>query len=197
MYAWFKKKKLTINDQLNNLQSVGIRLKDHINLEEYLDFEKRDYEEKPYFLLLMELGSEIQIENNAFVSASNDVWYFDTECIEGHGDYVRVIERIRELIKAEIEIDNINDYVDIEEEVVNITFTVNGNGYKYDLGINDDWIDKEIFRIFSMLLMEYGSKRDFYSEIDQSLLLVLVEKEQNINLNKLLNIFIPAYLEEK
>lgn len=73
---------------------------------------------------------------------------------------------------------------------------MNGNAYQYDLVIHDDWLDKEIIAIFSKLLMTYGSKkRLYYAEIDQSLLVVLINKEYFPKLNQLVNVFVPACLE--
>ncbi|NBD25401.1 hypothetical protein [Paenibacillus glycinis] len=196
MRAWFKKKRVSIDDQLNLLQSIGIEINRGIELENCLSFEKRAYEDKPYLLLLMELGSDAELEDGKFLPVSDEVRYFDAECIEGHGDYARVLDKLKALLKAEIEIDHIKDYVDIEEEEARIFFTVNGNAYTYDLAIHDDWLDKEIIAIFSKLLMAYGSKkRLYYAEIDQSLLVVSIAKEHFTGLNQLVNVFVPACLE--
>ncbi|MNL76739.1 hypothetical protein D3C87_2027550 [compost metagenome] len=62
--------------------------------------------------------------------------------------------------------------------------------------MNNDWLNLSIFEIFSGLLTEYGSKkRFFFSDIGQSVLVVLIEKDNYMNLSNLLNIFIPAKLE--
>ena len=137
-------------------------MRDDINILKKLNVENIKYEKNPYMQLLMELGSETEIEDNRFVYLSNDVWYFDMECIEDHGDYVRIIERIKEIIKDEIVLNNIKDYVDIEDKKVTITFTVNGNIHTYDLEMKDDWIDTGVFGIFSKLLMDYGNKKRFF-----------------------------------
>lgn len=194
---WFKKKRIGINQQLKNLHSVGIRLKKEFDLMKYLDFEHEEYLEKPYICLMMSLGSETEIKDNEFGYLSNDVWYFDMECVEDHGDYVRLLARIKEMINGEVAIEEIKDCIDFEEERISITFSVNGHSNTYELELNDDWIDVGLFGIFSNILMEIGSKkRFFYSALDQCLLVVLIDKEQYVNLNSLLNVFIPANLEE-
>lgn len=47
------------------------------------------------------------------------------------------------------------------------------------------------------MLKKYGSdRRFFYSDIDQHVIIVLLDKQQFMSLNGLLNIFIPMYLDE-
>ncbi|BBH19130.1 hypothetical protein Back11_04750 [Paenibacillus baekrokdamisoli] len=196
MFKWLKKnRKITIQEQQNKLREIGVNLKEHIRIDKYLNFEISDYEKRPYLFLMMAMGSETEDEDSLFIS--DDVWYFDRECIEDKGDYIRIIERISEIVKFEITIEDIDDYVNIENEQIWISFKVNGNTYKYELVVNYDWMDIRIFEIFSELLERYGSgKRFYFSDIDQSLLVVAIQKEYYKDLNQLLNIFIPAYLGE-
>ncbi|MCM3748079.1 hypothetical protein M3223_12015 [Paenibacillus pasadenensis] len=191
--GWFKKKSPKINKMLRDLECIGLTCRSDLNLERYSHLIKDRFSRNTYIHLLIELGSEIEIERDIFVSPSNDVWYLDTECIEGHGDYANLLRRIKEMIANELIIDDVCDEVDVDAGLAKIAFTVAGKSYEYSLMVNLDWMDRDIFRIFSVLLMEHGSdKRFFYSDIDQSLLVVLIDKQYYRKLNKLLNIFIPA-----
>lgn len=198
VFRWLKKRNgISIEQQLNDFLGIGIGLKEGININECLDFNKKEYKIKPYFLLLTTLGSEIVSNDKRFLFPSDDVWYLDRECIEDNGDYVRVIRRIAEMTKDDFSLDHINDFIDLDNKCTWISFKVNGHGYKFDLNVNDDWLDIRIFEIFSILLLKYGSKkRFFFSDIDPNLLVVLIEKEKYRRLNELLNIFIPAHLGE-
>lgn len=195
---WFKKKRgVTIEEQLDQLRRIGITLKENIAVGEILDFERHKYEERPYLYLLMSLGSEYQTEEGSFVYRSDEVWYFDRECIEDHGDYFKIMERIAELVKDDLSLSHIADFVDIENNEAWISFTANGSEYKCNLVVRDDWLDIGIFKYMSKLLKMHGSsKRLFYADIDQHALLVILPMEQYENLNNLLNIFIPFYFAE-
>jgi len=196
MFSWFKRSKTTIEEQLNKLEELRVRLKEKVNINDCLEFKQHDYEKKPYILLLISMGSEIPREDS-YTFPSDDVWYFDRECIEETGDYVRVLKRIAELMKDEIVVTDISDFIDIENNEVQVSFKINRAEYKFSLIAKDDWLDINIFRIFSKVLEEHGStRRFFFSDIDQSLLVVLIHKKQYKSLNGLLNIFIPANLEE-
>ncbi|WP_337100109.1 hypothetical protein [Paenibacillus sp. YIM B09110] len=162
----------------------------------YIDLSKSEYKKNPYIQLLISMGSEVENSNN-FMYPSNNVWYFDRECIEDHGDYVSIVERIAEIIKEEVVISNIRDYVDIENKKARISFLLNDVNYEYELNVINDWVDLSILEYFSKLLAENGSEyRFFFSDIDQSVLVVFIKKGYYYQLNKLLNIFIPSYLRE-
>jgi len=156
------------------------------------DFERREYEEKPYILLLIAMGSEIE-KDGEFKFTSTDIWHFDRECIEDDGDYSIVMERIVELIKGELLITDIEDHIDRENEEVGLSFKLNGETYKFNLTLNDDWLNIGVFKIFSNLLEEHGSdRRFFYSDLGQGILVGAFKKEQWLSLNKLINIFLPV-----
>ncbi|AZN39354.1 hypothetical protein [Paenibacillus albus] len=196
MFGWLKSRrnsKVTVQEQLQNLRSIGIDLKQDIRLEDCLHDEYRAYESRPYLLLLTDLGSEVESEEGTFIAASHNVWCFDRECIEDHGDYVRLLERIREMLAPDLSIDHLSDYVDIEEEKVNISFTVNEVAHSYELRVNNDWASLQILTIFTALLEEHGSKkRFFFSDLDNHVLVVLIDRDRFGDLRELLDVFIPA-----
>ncbi|SEO38061.1 hypothetical protein [Paenibacillus sp. OV219] len=183
---------LPIHEQLKTLRSIGIHLKQDIQLEDCFQDEHRAYESRPYLLLLKDLGSEIESEDGTFISASNNVWCFDRECIEDHGDYIRLLERIRDMVQSELSIEHIADYVDLEKDEANISFIVNGVAHNYELRVNKDWADLQILAIFTRLLAEHGSKKRFcFSDLGNDVLVVLIDRERFGDLRKLLDIFIP------
>ncbi|BBI35157.1 hypothetical protein [Cohnella abietis] len=195
---WFnKKRKVSIEDQLIQLHRTGITLKINTPIENILERERREYERNPYIFLLMSMGSEYQAVENSLVHPSDDVWYLDRECIEDHGDYSRIVERIAGIVGNELDITNIYDVLNIEKNEAFISLVANGKVYKFIFHVEDDWLDMSIFMHMSKLLKERGSNKRFYhSIIDQHVLIVFLSKEQWVDLNKLLNIFIPCYLGE-
>lgn len=193
MLNWFRRQKAaSLEEQLKRLEEVGISLKNQI----LLDLSRSEYEERPYIQLLISMGSEVYLEDET-VYPSDQVWCFDRECIEDKGDYVRVIERIAELIKTEVLVTDICDFVDIDSRRAWVSFKADSHVYKYELHVQDDWLDLNVFQYFSRLLADKGSRyRFYYSDIGQSILVVLIKKDHMDGLNKILNIFIPAYRGE-
>ncbi|WP_419871441.1 hypothetical protein [Candidatus Pristimantibacillus sp. PTI5] len=203
MFSFFKRKykfskppqvRISIEEQLANLGKLGITLKKKIEIRDILDFKIRDYEERPYIHLLMSMGRERDsIEPNSDLYPTNDVWCFDRECIEDHGDYVQGLKRIAVMVDPTISVTDIQEYVDIEAGEVWIAFKANGTNYRYSLFAQDDWLSLEIFAIFSELLAASGSrKRFFFADTGNEILVVLIERDQFPQLNKLINIFIPS-----
>jgi len=184
---------IPIEEQLANLSRVGIMLKEKVELGDILDFNISDYERSPYIHLLMSMGAER--DSLDFISdlyPTNDVWCFDRECIEDHGDYVRALKRIAVMIEPIVRLTDIQDFVDIEAGEVWIAFKANGTSYHHPLAAEDDWLSLEIFTILSELLAASGSsKRFFFSDIGNEVLIVLIERNQLKQLNEFINIFIP------
>lgn len=182
-----RKPAIPLEDQLESIQSIGIRLKSGFNQESLLnEFGRNEYEKNPYELLLVAMGSEIETVDNGWVYLSNDIWHFDTECIEDHGDYVRIAERLRDLAKGNLPIENLKDFVDIEEGQAWIAFSLQGKDYKWDLHIEDDWVDPNIFFKFSQLIMDQGYKNNFViAGLGQDCLITYCNPEQLDTLNVL------------
>ncbi|WP_409341521.1 hypothetical protein [Paenibacillus sp. MBLB4367] len=193
MFRWFRKT-LTVEEQYHKVKNIGIVLNPGISLDQVIsDFRREEYEEKPYYLLFIAMGSELASNGNSFLYASDDFWHFDRECIEDHGDYIPIIKRIAEILKDEFIVNEISDYVDIENNEIWVSFKINGNTYKYELLADDDWLDISIFKLFSELLEKHGSKRRFYYfDLGQGMLVGAYNKERWKSLNKLTNIWIPV-----
>ena len=205
MFGLFKRKirltienppqvRISIEEQLVNLREIGITLKPNVEISEVLDFEIRDYEERPYIHLFMSMGRERDVvESYSDLYRTNDVWCFDRECIEDHGDYVQKLDRIAVMVAPAISVTDIQDYVDIEANESWIAFNANGTFYHHMLSVQDDWLSLEIFRVFSELLAVYGSrKRFFFADTGNELLVVFIERDRFHQLNKLINVFIPS-----
>ncbi|MBM7364750.1 hypothetical protein [Priestia taiwanensis] len=177
-----------MSEQLRELQKAGIHLRkgmtEDILLEE---FDEKEFEKEPYLLALVAMGGEVEVEEDDFVDVSDDVWHFDTECIEDNGDYVQIVERVKALSKGLLEIENIRDAVDIEEEEATLTFTLAGKEYHWDLEVDNDWVDGTIFDRFNELLAQQKTeKRIAILELGQDCLIGMYSPEQLKQINALL-----------
>ncbi|MFF3024704.1 hypothetical protein ACFVRR_18965 [Gottfriedia sp. NPDC057948] len=189
MFRFFKsKKKVSFSEQLCELQKIGIELNSNLNEELILaEYSEEEFENEPYLLLLIALGSELELNEN-YNNCSNEIWYLDTECIEDTGDYVRIAERIKDLSKNYLDLKNIKDYVDIENQEASISFTLDEEDYCWKLEVNDDWIDEKIIVKFNDLLeIKNSNKRVYILDLrGQDCLVGIYSKEQVKKLNNLL-----------
>ncbi|AKG36164.1 hypothetical protein VK70_17660 [Paenibacillus durus ATCC 35681] len=59
MFRFFKKKRITLEDQINTLNELGIRLGSNISIDYLLEhFDREEYEQNPYYTLLTIMGGE-------------------------------------------------------------------------------------------------------------------------------------------
>ncbi len=108
-----KRAKLSVEAQLENLFACGLSLKPDVNKDILFSaHERKDFERNPYLLLLIVLGGEAEEEPYGFLSLN--IWHFDTECIEDHGDYARIAMRMEELAGGDFSLEGIEDFIDLE-----------------------------------------------------------------------------------
>ncbi|MCP3779093.1 hypothetical protein [Paenibacillus sp. MZ03-122A] len=191
LFGLFKKKKIIFEDQLNKLSELGIfmsaELKKELLLEE---FSRNEYEEDPYNLLLLTLGGEVEV-NGEFINVSEEIWYLDTECIEDHGDYARIIIRLENMTK--LNLNNITDYVDIQNGTAWVSFEYMNELIRWEMKVDDDWLDMEIFKKFNELIKTEQSMKLYISILDQGCLMGYFNKEQVIEINKLIKYKFEEY----
>ncbi|MGV6938754.1 hypothetical protein ACWA2B_25530 [Paenibacillus sp. CMM36] len=177
------KKKIIFEDQLNKLSELGIFMSADLKKELLLEeFSRNEYEEDPYNLLLLTLGGEVEV-NGEFINVSEEIWYLDTECIEDHGDYARIIIRLENMTK--LNLNNITDYVDIQNGTAWVSFEYMNELIRWEMKVYDDWLDMEIFKKFNELIKTEQSMKLYISILDQGCLMGYFNKEQVIEINKL------------
>ncbi|TKH35740.1 hypothetical protein C1I59_17020 [Paenibacillus polymyxa] len=183
MFGLFKKKKAIFEDQLNQLSELGIFMRVGLKKELLLEETSRsEYEEDPYNLLLLTLGGEVEV-NGEFINVSDEIWYLDAECIEDHGDYARVIMQLGNMTK--LKLNKITDYVDIQNSTAWVSFEYKNELIRWEMKVDDDWLDMEIFKKFNELTQTEQSMKLYISILDQGCLVGYFNKEQVIELNKL------------
>jgi hypothetical protein len=142
-----------VEAQLADLAACGISLRADRTMDELLmSFSRESYETSPTSLIVM-LGSEVEAEpwGRPF---SDDVWHFDTECVEDHGAYADIARRLRTLAGDALPLENIEDYVDLEEGVAWLELTLDGKTYHWDAKVDDDWVDPAILSKLAELLVD-------------------------------------------
>lgn len=163
-----RSEKSVYKEQLRNLADCGIKLYTEFPPEILLEeWSEEDFEDEPYEMLLVAMGAENEFDEYGHQWLSDNVWHFDTECIEDHGDYIRIAERMRDLAGGDLPLKEINDYVNIEEEIAWLEFILDDEKYHWNLKIEDDWVDTDIFGMFITLLAKHNSNKRFtYFDLD-------------------------------
>ena len=130
-----------------------------------------EFENAPYSLMYMTLRQTI--EKEPWTPITNKCWDFDTEAIEDHGAYIRIIENLERITRGELKFENIKDYVDIEKGEAWVSFTLNSIRYKWDLTVDDDWVDTTLFSKIVDLTKRQNTKGKytFYSTGGQNIVI--------------------------
>lgn len=165
---------IPLEKQLQILSSCGIILTENATSEQLLaHWSEEEFQANPFMLLLVALGSND-------TSFSRNIWHLDTECIEDHGDYITVAKRIQEITMGALAIDNITDFVDIEEEEAWLEFSLNGERYHWDCNVEDDWLDTDIISNFVELVDSQpgNSKLVYISTGGQDCIILFLTPEQ-------------------
>lgn len=116
----------------------------------------KEFEDNPFSVLYMTLGQEI--EREPFTPLTNKCWDFDTEAIEDTGDYVRIIKNLERISRGELKFSDVKDFVDIEKGKAWVSFSLNGDNYKWDMKVDNDWVDTDLFPKIVSLTNKYNTK---------------------------------------
>lgn len=144
--------RISLEEQLDLLSTCGVRLVPEVNTANLLaSSDRQAFEKEPFVHLLCVMGGELDVE--PFIYASDDIWHFDTECIEDHNDYVKIAQRLVDLAGDALPLQNIADHVDIEAGEAWLSFELDGKSYNWTAIVEDDWVDPLIMRRFAELLV--------------------------------------------
>jgi hypothetical protein len=135
---------MTIEDKLRILADCGLRLKDQFGVSDFVDSWGREALDEPgYNLTLICLG--MTQEEPPWTPHCDNLWHFDTECIEGDGSYVRIAKRIADMAQGSLPLSDFQDHVDINEGKAWLRFKCQGKPIQIDCAVQDDWVDTSIF----------------------------------------------------
>jgi hypothetical protein len=183
---------LTLEQKLDVLASCGLRLADPFKPEDLLtSWGRADYEKPGYDLVLVGLG--MTEERPPWRHHCANLWHFDTECIEDHGAYKRIIQRLVEMTQGSLPLDDIRDHVDLEKAEAWFSFTFRDKEIKKKCKVQDDWVDATIFGLFVDLLgkADPGKVFIYYDLGGQDCIIGCVAREELEHLNSQGIKFIP------
>jgi hypothetical protein len=154
----FSRKKPTLDEQLAVLAECGIKLREGANRDELAAVLRDDRKDAwSYEDVLIAMGNDSESDDG--VSLSDDIWYLDTECIEGDGSYARIIRRLGALTRGELDFRDVTDHVDVDAEEAWVEFVLDGEKIHWDMTVKDDWVDGDVFSNVARLLEKKKSSR--------------------------------------
>ncbi|AIQ14299.1 hypothetical protein [Paenibacillus durus] len=188
MFGLFKKKRITLEDQINTLNELGISLETNISIDYLFEhFDREEYEQDPYYTLLIVMGGEFGNEKDELVIVSNDVWHFDMECVEDEDIYAELANKMIILAKGKLPLQNIKSMVDHDHEVAWFSFELYNKEYNWELQYNYDWFDIGFVEKFSDLCSELQlEERYIFLNLEQDCIISFCTLDQYNQLNKLM-----------
>jgi hypothetical protein len=132
---------MTLEQQIAKLAELGFHLNEGRIIDDLLySFPRKDYEERPFDLLLFMYGVEVECEPwGRFFSSQ--VWNFDTECIYSTGNYVEIVQSLCRISGQTGRLTDVMDFVDLESNTAWLEYTTDGQKRHWTIEVNDDWTD--------------------------------------------------------
>lgn len=152
---------LSFEIQMHTLHELGITLNEGIDQQELMRWEggKAAFENEPWSLLYITLGQET--EKRPWRPLSDQCWNFDPEAIEDHGAYVSIMRNISRITGGDLVFEDLKDYVDIDEGKAWVSFRIGEDQYHWDLKVDNDWADGDLFDRVQALAKKYQLKKYF------------------------------------
>jgi hypothetical protein len=150
---------MTFKSSLDSLKQVGFKLNPQIQESDIFNRWKEvlQYHYDPTDALYITFGDETP--NKPYLNFSNSCWHFDLEAIEAQGSYVRILENLKRISNGDLNFQNITDYCnDNEDDKAWVSFEFDGDKYKWDLKVDDDWADGYMFDNIQELCRKYNKK---------------------------------------
>ena len=151
----------TFEEQLETFKKLGFHLNPGTDTSDINRWPGgyKEFETPPYHLMYQTLGSTI--EREPWTPLTNKCCDFDIEAIEDQGAYVTIMTNISRITNGDLEFEGLQDYVDIDEGLAWVSFTCKGESYKWDLKVDDDWVDADLFDKVQALAEMYNTSGRF------------------------------------
>jgi hypothetical protein len=178
---------MTIEEKLQALAECGLKLKDQFGVTDLIESWGREALDKPgWNLALVCLG--MTQEEPPWTPHCENLWHFDTECIEGDCSYARIAKRMAEMAQGSLPLTDIQAHVDIDAEEAWLRVKCQGKVIRIDCGVQDDWVDTTLFGHFVELLAKCDPEKLFiqYDLGGQDFIIGCVTRTQYARLQKLI-----------
>lgn len=178
---------MTIEEKLRSLAECGLKLKDQFGVIDLADSWGREALDEPgWDLALISLG--MTQEEPSWTSHCDNLWHFDTECIEDAGSYIRIANRLAEMTQGSLPLADIQDHVDIDAGDAWLRFKCQGKPVQIVCEVQDDWVDTSLFGHFVDTLAKCDPNKLFiyYDLGGQDCIIGCVTRAEYAKLQKLI-----------
>ena len=177
---------MKLEEQLETLARCGIHLSEGVSKDDLLySFGREAYESKPFDVLLFMLGAEVEREPWGRAICSR-VWNFDTECIHGTGDYVRILKRLCDVAGHPGLLSDVADFVDVASGEAWLKYVIDGRSQEWTVAVIDDWADT-LTLAYVMDDIERDGRRFYFKDNGQAMVLYYLDAESAGEINRLSN----------
>jgi hypothetical protein len=155
----FQDTTMSFKSSLDSLKQVGLTVNANIKEQDIFNRWKEvlQYHSDPTEALYITLGNGTA--NKPYCNFSNSCWHFDLETVEGQGSYVTILENLKRISNGDLNFQNATDYCnDNEDNKAWVAFEFEGEKYKWDLKVDNDWADGYLFDKIQDLCKKYNKK---------------------------------------
>jgi hypothetical protein len=199
---------MSLAEKLQQLAQCGLQLNAPWTVEDVVKGWGREVgDDHAWLALLYFLGSaQAEVPRRRFTVGFEDgaphcdnLWFFDTECIEGDGSYAFIAQRVAQLTQGALPLTDVQDHVDIGGLASNcrawLRFQLMGKPIHIDCEVQDDWFDRRVLCHFVDVLAQCDPNKVliYHAPEDQQLLFVgCVTRAQLTDLRALIPHFTPV-----
>jgi hypothetical protein len=153
-------RKPSFGECLETFKNLGFTLNPGVTIEDIREICDPDNSRRnPYEELYSAFGKTI--EREPWTPICNKCWDFDTEFIEGNGSYIEILKNVSRLTNGELGFENLQDHVDIQNKSAWVSFRCNGEDFKWDLKVKNDWADETLFSKIQELAVKNATQGRF------------------------------------
>jgi hypothetical protein len=184
------RKKEKVEAMLAEAAAAGVALRPGTPIERvWAEWGRDEIEKRGFEMLLVALGGE-QLDQGTLQPLeplSDDVWHFDSECIEDHGSYARIVHNCCRISGGELKFDRVSDYVDVEVGIAWVELESAGSTQRVELRVKNDWVDQKIFDEMNRALGD-GYRQITMHALGQDCLLLCKSLSQTVDINRKLGL---------
>jgi hypothetical protein len=177
LFSFLKRK--SVETMLEEAAAVGIALRPGVEPQRvWAHSSKAQIESGGFLIFLCCMGDEYYPAG--VEPLSDDIWHFDVEAINDHGDYTWIVENCCRLTGGDLKFERVTDYVDVANEIAFVEVTANNQAEHVDLKVDNDCVDEKIFKFLIDRLAATGSKRQFAGHTPGQDMLLICKTQDEI-----------------
>ncbi|PKL80957.1 MAG: hypothetical protein CVV25_01890 [Ignavibacteriae bacterium HGW-Ignavibacteriae-4] len=133
----------SFEEQFQIFRDLEFELNEGTDKTDLARWEEQEFLDEPFSLMYLTFGQTL--EREPWTPLSDKCWDFDTEAIYDNGSYIEIIKNLERITRGELVFEDVKDYVNIEEKKAWVSFSLGSENYKWNLKIDDDWVDTDLF----------------------------------------------------